>query len=331
MAMSKLPVISDVGALLERLTAQERASTQKLAELEDRLRRFEDVERPRYESWLRVEFGREFSVLEEIFARIRERRILIRRIQELVETFALQPREALYVASAPQEETTPQGAEEFEENGKTENPRHDPNDRESVEARRRAKLEAKRAAKKAEKKAQKKSEKARPEESPSGAPERVVKNPGTSRLVSLYRALARQLHPDSAVKVTDTISEDQRHRLWLEIQSAYDSSDEERLLAVAAWLGSTGEAVPLTLAERHERLRALARSSRKLEKRLESLAEHPAWGFLSAGESANRKLRKTAAREVEDELGRAQEAIDALDDFVESIGSPRKPKKPLKL
>ncbi len=50
MPMSKFPVVSDVSALLERLTAQERASTRKLAELEDRLRRFEDIERPRYES-----------------------------------------------------------------------------------------------------------------------------------------------------------------------------------------------------------------------------------------------------------------------------------------
>ena len=322
--MSKLPVVSDLTKLLERLTANERTTTRKLAELEDRLRRFEDVERPGYDQWLRVEFGREFSVLEELFARIRERRVLIRRIQELVEEGGLQPREALYVASAHQEE--PEREEDPAENARD---GFHSGDRASIEARRQAKLEAKRAERKSEKKKkaqEKNQEKASENEKTPGK-----KASPKSRIVSLYRALARKLHPDSAVKVGDSIPADQRHRLWLEVQTAYDSSDEERLLAVAAWLGDEmrvegGDGMPaLSLTERHDRLRTLVRSCTRLEKKLVSLADHPAWGFVSAGASGGRKLKKSAAREIEDELARAQEAIEALDDFVESIGPPRQP------
>ena len=52
-----LPVLTDMQQLLRRLAIEEDDQRRDLARREDRLRRFEDLERPAYESWLRLEIG----------------------------------------------------------------------------------------------------------------------------------------------------------------------------------------------------------------------------------------------------------------------------------
>ena len=66
-----LPVVADLGALLERLATEERARRAELAALEERLRRFEDVERPAYTEWLRLTLGPVLTALEARYEELR--------------------------------------------------------------------------------------------------------------------------------------------------------------------------------------------------------------------------------------------------------------------
>jgi hypothetical protein len=71
----------------------------------------------------------------------------------------------------------------------------------------------------------------------------------------------------------------------------------------------------------------MKKSIRRLEKTLENLSSHVAWEFRKKIGSERKKLKKKAARELEDEIARTQEVLDLLNDFIDSIGSAREPKK----
>lgn len=317
MPQKNLPVLTDLNALLRKLALEERELLRKLANLEDRVRQFEDFERPAYEAWLRLEFGPKLSALEEVYEQIRVLRITVHRIEELVDQ-GLHPREALYVASGRGAKKT-----EGEEPGS-----QGAWDAEEIEARRRAKKEAKREARREAKKEKRRAEKETASPSNETPHKSTPAQTSRSKLVSLYRALARKLHPDSA----QAIASDRAQRLWLEVQDAYEASDYERLLAVAAWLGDdalepgkANPASPLSLPERFERIRALGISKFKLQKAVGRLGEHPAWDFSKTHGAARRKIRQRAAREIGDELARAQDALTAYEDFITSIGPARPP------
>jgi hypothetical protein len=271
-----------------------------LASLEDRIRNFETGDKPAYENWLRVELGPFFSVLDELAEKIHARRILAHRVNSLVQNEGLHPREALFLAM---------NGNETEEAS----PKKNGFDAEEIEARRRAKIESKRARRRAEKKEAKR-EKVREEEKPT-----------KNRLVSIYRSLARMLHPDSplAEKNPRALS------LWYEVQAAYDGGNLDRLLSISAWLSSKGERPQevLTTNERMERIRAMKRSIVKLETTLKNLSLHVAWQFRKKLGNEKKKLRKRAARELEEEVARTQEVLDMLEDFIDSIGPAKEPSK----
>lgn len=301
--MSRFPILLDSEQLKERLRRRQAELVRQLAALEQELRRFEDSERPAYESWLRLEFGPSFVEIEELSEKIREKRILAARIHDLVDS-GLQPREALFVASGgetPMESPSPRKGFAPEE----------------VDARRRAKRDAKREVRREKKRERKDARVAERPASPATVDDR-------RRLTTLYRGLARKLHPDSA----QAIDADKARGLWLEVQAAYESGNVERLLAVSAWLGQEGPAPSLlSVAERQDGVRRLERSRVKLERRLSELELHPAWGFSGLQGSERRKLRSRAARELGEKLAQAREALNALEDFIDSIGPPRPPKK----
>jgi hypothetical protein len=328
-----LPVLSDVKALRLRLEREEQQLLRSLSEGEGMLRRFEELDRPAYETWLRLEFGPKLSWIEEILASIRVKQLLIQRIQGLTEDHGFHPREALHLASAdleavPAEADATPGAQtraDFKDSR--------PWDSDEIEARRRAKLEAKREARR-ETKRQQKIEKNREKQTSARAPgdSGILPNdgiPSQRKRVNLYRRLARRLHPDSpGVTSTETTQ-----RLWLEVQAAYDAGDDERLLAVAAWLGADSHdengapsELALTLSERMERLRMLTRSATRLAKELEKRSSHPAWAFTDR-QSELRPLRRNAAREIDGELARLQDTLSSLEDFIDSIGPPRAPSR----
>src|SRR6185503_2238082 len=182
-----LPVLSDLHALLRRLALDEHDRVRELASLENRIRRFEDVERPAYDRWRRLAFGPSLSALQTLYDEVHARRAVARRVMELVERRHLRPREALYVA------THPASADMHEPGGA---------DADAVEARRRAKRERKRDERK-----QAMHEKRASNEAPRGTPAAGANDTAASlRIVTLYRALARRLHPDSptAIRSLDT-------------------------------------------------------------------------------------------------------------------------------
>jgi hypothetical protein len=308
-----LPVLSDLQALLRRLASDERDRVRELAGLESRIRRFEDVERPAYERWRRLAFGPSLTVLQELYDAVHARRALAHRVMALVEREDLRPREALYVAT--------HGAP-------TEAHRRGRVDPDAVEARRRAKLERKRA----RRKEAMREDRAAPETSGRIRAAGTGDTTASLRIVTLYRALARRLHPDSPTAIR-SLDAARVRTLWCEVQSAYEDRSLERLLAISAWLETAGEpgtndpAPPLmSLAERHERLRALARSCRALERRLAELERDPAWAFVDAPGKRRRQLEKDVARDIDDELARVRAVAGDLDAFFASIGSPRPPR-----
>jgi hypothetical protein len=119
------------------------------------------------------------------------------------------------------------------------------------------------------------------------------------------------------------------------VQAAYDTANLDRLLSIAAWLGAKEGTLAgndrsdelLSLSERAERIRAMKKSVARLQSSLAQLRTHVAWEFQKKAGSEKKKLRKKAARELEDEVARTQEVMDLLDDFIDSIGPAREPKK----
>ena len=333
-----------MNALLHRLAQQERELSQRLAEREELIQKFEKTDRPAYEVWVRLELGPRISILEEILGQIREKRILVHRVEALIERQGLHPREALYVATfrtlvptdpdlesnddadeAPDlSETSYSGPSEADA------PRSQGYSPEEVEARRRAKLESKRATRKEAKKNAKRNLNPLFEESSSrssshspdsnapipDSPAEIQRRKG----VKLYRRLAWKLHPDSI----DAIPAARAQKLWLEVQAAYDALDWNRLLSIAAWLGEgVSGTLDRSLSERYDRIRSLNRSSIQLDKRVGGFRLHPAWGFSTSRGSDRKKLKKQAAREMEDQMAEAQRALEAIEDFIESLGPPR--------
>lgn len=298
-----LPVVSDLQQLLLRLAAQERAHRDALAQLEDRVRHFQDVDRPAYVQWRRVTLGPALTTLDELYATLRARRALAERVMDLIDRRHLRPREALYVAT--------HGAPDAD----------DSEERDAIDARRRAKRDRKRAERKAAQR-----EKTRPATAPSP--------PRDDRLVALYRTLARALHPDSATAI-ETLSPERRRSIWDEVQAAYHARSVDRLLAVSAWLTSdapdTGAAAERStgrwhsLSGRYARLRALQRSCRALERQLAQLEREPAWGFTAQSARVRRTLQTSAAEDIEFERSGVQSALDGVEEFFASIGAPRRP------
>jgi hypothetical protein len=310
-----LPVVVDLHQLLRRLAREEGDCQRALAELEDRIRQFEDVERPAYESWLRLELGPILTRLDEVAAELRVQQMIAERVAELVDEHGLHPRQALHVVreGAPAAPGPPPGDAT----------------REEIEARRRAKRERKRAARKQARRTQRAAD---------GGPEGAGVPDGGARLrmLALYRGLARQLHPDSPTRLR-ALAPARLRTIWAEVQAAYAARSVERMLALSAWLetvavagtdAASPEAEPaplLSLAERHERLRALRRSWRSLTRRLTELAHDPGWGFPETSARDRRRLRQAAARRFADELAARQAALQEVVDVLAAIGPPRPP------
>jgi len=317
-----IPAVADLRAVLEGLARRERDARRIVADLEARLRRFEDVERPAYEAWLRLELGPLVTRVEETAAELRARQMLAERVSELVEDEGLHPREALWVVrEAPP--ARPRGDDESVS-------------REEIAARRRAKLERKRAERKQAKRTRRRGA---TDAAAAGEPQTDAAGPGRRRLVVLYRALARRLHPDSPT-VLGSLAPARRRTVWAEVQTAYRTGSVERLLALSTWMDTVTETgvdgvvgadahadgPVLSLAERHERLRALRRSARALERRLAELATAPSWEFTSATAAARRKLRQAALRRLEAELTEAREALAEVEAMLAAVGPPRAPR-----
>ena len=326
-----LPVPSDARLLAQRLATEERELVERLAALEARVRRFADVERPAYASWRRLEFGPLLATLQELSDELRMRGILASRVQDLVERDGLHPREALYMVEHPDAWPARATGGGF--------------DPDEVEARRRAKRDRKRAERREAKRAKRAAERTPDEPARGDGSSRGASRP--ARVVDLYRALARRIHPDSPAALR-AVAPDRLGALWTDVQDAYESGSLDRLLAIAAWvetLGAAEEGVPaphatapgpatrkatpgtlLSFSERYDRLRALRRSLRTLERDLATLRDDPAWDF---GEQPRDTLVRVARRTrdaIDEDVERLRRGLAELDEFFREIGPPRAPR-----
>ena len=317
-----LPVLSDLQQVLRRLVVEEHDRQRDLARLEDRVRRFEDLERPAYDTWRRLQFGPVLSSLDELYDELRARRLVAQRVMDLVDNNGLRPREALYVATNPQ----PPGAPD----------RPTDSEQDEVAARRRAKLDRKRAERKRVTRERRAASQGT-QRAPTGSS--TAGEAAQAQISRLYRALARRLHPDSPTAIR-SLAPGRVRTIWAEVQAAYARRSVDRLLAIAAWVESVtaagssesaaGEPTAdpagvgmLTLAERYARLRALARSCGALERRIAHLEGAPAWGFEPT--RVRRAFQETVSRALAAELAEARAAVQAVEDFLASIGSPQRP------
>jgi len=306
-----LPVVVDVHQVRRRLAEEEEDCRRELVRLEARLREFEDVERPAYMSWVRLELGPVVTRVEEVTAALRAQSFLADRVDELVAAHGLHPREALHAARTG-------GALDEE--------------RDAVAARRQAKLDRKRAERKQAKRARRAG--AVPQADAGG---RAGAPLGAARVVTLYRGLARRLHPDSPMVVRG-LAPARLRTVWAEVQAAYAARNLERLLALSAWLETAAAAGgvardggdaggPLvSLGERHVRLRALRGACRALERRLAELASDPAWEFPTVSAAVRRGLKQAAAKRLAAELDELALALREAEDFIAAIGAPRPPR-----
>lgn len=311
-----LPVPVDLPALLARLRAAEREHQARLAALETRLREFEDVEQPAYARWLRLELGPALAERDAREDELRARHATVWRVQTLVERDGCDAREALYAVLHP--EAAPV--------------RRDRMDPDVVAARRRAKVERKRAERRAARRAQARAGNgATGHGEPGSAAPRPASAAGQrTRPVALFRAIARRLHPDSpsVLRGHDPL---RTKTLWAEAQAAYAAGDADRLLAIAAWLDAADDdappLLPASLAERHARLRGLARAAVALERRLAALASDPAFDFSRRTPRERAQLRADAARRLDAELRRLEVTIAEVDAALDAIGPPRAPRR----
>jgi hypothetical protein len=326
----KLPVPSDARLLAERLAAEERELAERLATLESRVRRFADIERPAYASWRHVTFGPLLASLQELTDELRLRGILARRVSELVERDGLHPREALYMVEHPEAWPTRAPGGGF--------------DPEEVEARRRAKRERKRAERREAKRVRRAATPTGDDGSPATSMQDTARR---ARVVDLYRALARRIHPDSPVALRG-LAPDRLGALWSDVQGAYESGSADRLLAIAAWVDALAAAeergqapdearrasagasrhhgAMLSFAERYDRLRALQRSVRALERELEALRDDPAWEFAAQRRSAEGKLARRSRAALDEDIARVRRGLAELEEFFAAIGPPRAPR-----
>lgn len=324
----KLPVPSDAQRLRARLAIEERDLLEQLAALEGRVRRFADVERPAYASWRRLEFGPLLATLQELSDELRMRSLLADRLRALVELHGLHPREALHRLTNPAASSGRAAGDAF--------------DPDELEARRRAKLERKRAQRREARRAERAAARSA-EPQPPAAATRATARP--TRVVDLYRALARRIHPDSPSALR-TLEPVRLGALWADVQGAYEAGSLERLLAISAWVETLGEAEAgggapsarfaasgasergtlLSFSERYGRLRALRRSQRAVERKLTELRADPAWDFAAPRPSARRKLARQARAAIDDETARVRQALQELDEFFAAIGPPRPPR-----
>lgn len=330
---SMLPVPVDLASVLGRLAAEESSLRARLAALEARLRALEDVERPAYARWLRLTFGPALATLDARRDELHARRTTAWRVQELVERDGWSAREALFLVLHPEEIPV----------------RRDRMDEDEVEARRRAKLERKRAERKAAKRARSEERAARraggrgsarseddgrlendahsADRGDVGSATRAAQS--RTRLVVVYRAVARRLHPDSpdVLRGHDPL---RVKTLWHDAQAAYAGRDADRLLAIAAWLDAVGDGAPPVLpsspAERSTRIRGLARAVRTLERRLAEEMTDPAWEFSRRSARERERLRADAARRLDAEAQRMDALIADVDAALDAIGSPRRPR-----
>lgn len=129
---------------------------------------------------------------------------------------------------------------------------------------------------------------------------------------TIYRRLAKQLHPDSAESLTDVERE-----LWDEATAAYAALDLEEMEAIeVTLLVERRLPIPESLEPVLKSLvRQLEADVDDVDEEIESCREHPAWGFSGRRRSKAfvRRLRNDIICVTEEMRARLDEALDLID------------------
>ena len=158
-------------------------------------------------------------------------------------------------------------------------------------------------------------------------PEMESRHRGPTRITpefkTLYRALARKLHPD-----VNELDPSLRHRaaqLWHQVQEAYETGDSERLralAAVAATLSGGGGADESTGGIAAARISDLMAVTRRYHKAAAALKRDihgarrsdPSFGFASAKKT--QALRKHAERDLAREQSEAEALLQDIEQHI---------------
>ncbi len=297
-----LPLALDQEQVVRVLQERRRGLVRALDELGARLRKFEQQERQEFEQWAEREFGHQQSQLREGYSDLQRLRHLLQDAEHRMEREGLSGRQALEQAEAGQASGRASTLEDELEQ----------------QARRKAARREKRQARQESRAA-------------VHAPQPEAVPAGASEVKTLYRALARALHPDS---VGD--GDPRARELWIEAQKAYELRDASRLRSLLLLLsreeGPAGPEAPATPArarprgasralELNREIRSLERALVRLRRELAEATAHPAWGFLEAG--GRKRARKRLAGLLELELARLEEARQALEQIRDDLRASR--------
>lgn len=159
----------------------------------------------------------------------------------------------------------------------------------------------------------------------SSAPPGARKAP--ARLKELYRALARQLHPDVQEQMTP-----QKREWWHQVQEAYEQGDVERLQVILTLceIEEQGSTASTSVSLLMRITRELKSSLRALKGQLRRFRQDPAWNFSSAGGRPEMDAR--VQRALQHELTQARRVLAAIEGQLkawaeQSRMSPRRPRR----
>jgi hypothetical protein len=142
-------------------------------------------------------------------------------------------------------------------------------------------------------------------------------DPKQSRIKTLYRLIARSLHPDCS----DQFSL-REQRLWHRAQEAYKAGDVVALEAVLSHIeaAAAGPLFASSVSDLMENTREMRMRMSYLEEDLQQARQHPAWRFTQKNQNQLRSLHKRIKKEItlslqqiRRDLAAAEEALQQLE------------------
>jgi len=317
----------DQAPFLKKAVTECRRLRTELGKKRDRLREFEESDKPAYQQWLHATFGRELTELRELRAEAEAMHFIVQNLEYCewmmphkledvrAELFRRKEEGTLHAFEPPPSEREGEGSGE---RGGAADAANEESDEEAWEK------DLRQAFEKAFRDAFDDDADDDGEEQGFGGffrrffgggqdgSEREAVDPA---LKSVYRSLAKRLHPDRS-----DLEESVREQRWHELQEAYENRDIDAMRRIEAVcdMDRTGISLKLGLARLRE-LAAYHRSHLKpIRDALKEAKKHPAFHFRERGEEKLRhrvqddlaQTRADLAFEVKDLKARANEFVE---------------------
>jgi hypothetical protein len=138
----------------------------------------------------------------------------------------------------------------------------------------------------------------------------------SSRIKTLYRRIARSLHPD----FSDSFSI-REQQLWHRAQAAYRAGDLIGLETVFSHIeaATSGPLFAASVSELIERTREMRQRITYLEEDLFQARQHPGWRFAQKTATQVEALRKRAKKEIEQSLRQAKDHLASVEAEVQEL------------